>query len=261
MVAADNPRYRRNLLLDEIGLEGQKRLLSCRVCVVGAGGLGSAVLPALAAAGVGNITIIDNDEVEASNLNRQTLYTPNDYGCRKVKVAAEKLKHFNPGCEVQPVDKRLLPENMEELLHGYDVILDCTDNFPTRFLIVDAARLMSIPLVSASAQRFSGQLLVQLPFEGCPCYRCLLPQPPRPGSVPLPAETGVFGPVVSVMGSLQATEACKVITEAGKVLSHELLDYDGLNGRIRTMTRQRDPACPLCGDNPTITDYHRLVQE
>lgn len=243
---AVDERFARHLPLPEVGAAGQVRLAGSQALVVGAGGLGCAALLYLAAAGVGRLRVVDSDRVSPSDLNRQILYRPEVVGQRKVEVAAAALRAFHPGLSVESHAARVDPALAPSLLSGADVALDCTDNFETRLCLAAAAWAAGVPVVWASAQRFGGQLLVQRSGPGRPCLRCLLPACPSPGTVPLPAETGVFGPVVGVMGTLQALEACKCLLGAGEVHDRDLLDFDGLTGRVRTLQRHVDPACPVC---------------
>jgi len=246
-------RYSRHILLPEVGGAGQRKLLASSAFVVGAGGLGSPALLYLAAAGVGRLGVADGDAVDLSNLHRQILHRVRDLGRNKALSARDALRALNPDCEVDVVAERLSAANVRRTLRGYDVVLDGSDNFPTRFLVADCCRLEGIPLVSAAVIALEGQLMTILPGEGNSCYRCFLPEPPPPGLVPSCQEAGVLGAVAGVMGTLQATEALKVLLGIGEVLSHRLLVYDAFEGRFRTAERAPDPACPLCGEHPTIT--------
>ena len=247
-------RYSRHILLPEVGVEGQLAFGSARILVVGAGGLGSPALLYLAAAGVGRLGVADGDVVELSNLQRQIIHTTADLGRNKVVSAEETIRQINPDCRVQAYPERLTAENIRQVVREYDVVLDGCDNFPTRFLVSDCCRFEGIPLVSAAVLRFEGQLLTVLPGAGNPCYRCFLPEPPPPGLVPSCQQAGVLGVVVGVMGTLQAAEALKLVGGMGRPMSHELLLYDALTCRFRTVKRGLDPDCPLCGANQTITD-------
>jgi adenylyltransferase/sulfurtransferase len=240
-------RFDRNIRLAAVGEAGQRRLLAARAAIVGAGGLGSAAILYLAAAGVGHLRIIDAERVELSNFNRQILHGDADLGRPKVESARETVLARAPACHVETVPERLTPENAPRLIRGGDVVLDCTDNFPTRFLVADACWRARVPLVSASVLRFEGQLLTVIPAERSPCYRCLLPAPPPPGESPTAADVGILGAVAGALGALQAVEAVKVLLGIGEDFSHRLLVYDGLKGTFRTVRRTRDPACPLCG--------------
>jgi molybdopterin/thiamine biosynthesis adenylyltransferase len=250
-------RYSRHILLGEVGVEGQRKLLSASALVIGAGGLGCPALLYLAAGGVGRIGVVDSDSVELSNLQRQILHGTSDVGRRKVVSAQETVRELNPDCQMQVYDERLDAENARDIIQGYDVVLDGSDNFPTRFLVSDCCRFENIPLVSGAVLRFEGQLMTILPGAGNPCYRCFIPEPPPPGMVPSCQEAGVLGAVVGVLGTLQAVETLKLLMGEGDLLSHGMLLYDALGGTFRTVKRAPDPECPLCGDNPTITE---LVQ-
>ncbi len=250
-------RYSRHVLLSEVGVEGQGKLLSASALIVGAGGLGSPALLYLAAAGVGRLGIAEGDAVELSNLQRQIVHGTGDVGRSKVLSAQETAQEINPDCRIDGFEQRLDPTNVREVIRDYDVVLDGSDNFPTRFLVADCCRFENVPLVSAAVLRFEGQLMTILPGVGNPCYRCFIPEPPPPGMVPSCQEAGVLGAVVGVLGTLQAVEALKLLLDTGSVLSHEMLLHEALEGRFTTVKRAPDPDCPLCGDNPTITD---LVQ-
>lgn len=242
----DRERYDRNLRLVAVGEAGQRRMLAARAAVVGAGGLGSAAIYYLAAAGVGRLRIIEPGRLELSNLNRQILHRAAEVGGMKVESAARAARDLNPGCRIEALAERVTPETAPGLLAGADVVLDCTDNFPTRFVIADACWRAGLPLVEASALRFEGQLLSVIPAEGSPCYRCLIPEPPPPEQAPSGAEVGILGAVAGVMGTLQAAEAVKVLLRIGENMAHRLGVYDGLAGTYRTIRRTRDPACPVC---------------
>ena len=245
--AEETQRYSRNALLDEVGWEGQARWRAGKVLVVGAGGLGSAALLYLAAAGVGRLGIVDGDAVELSNLQRQILHRTADLGRRKVASAAESLAALNPHCRVETFDLRLDPANVREVVPGFEVVLDASDNFATRFLLADYCWRQGIPLVSAAATGWHGQLLVQMPGAENPCYRCLVPEAPPAAAVPAAHEAGILGAVAGVMGCLQAVEALKLLLGRESDLSRRLLAYDGLQGRFQTVDRVKRPDCPLCG--------------
>jgi len=247
-------RYSRHILLAEVGGIGQAKLRDASVLIVGAGGLGSPALLYLAAAGVGTVGIIDDDRVELSNLQRQVAHTTDRLGAPKVRSAAEAAQAINPGVRVETHETRLTAANALQLIGRYDLVLDGSDNFPTRFLVADASVLARRTLVSAAVLRFDGQLAVFKPHAGGPCYRCLHPAPPPPGLVPSCSEAGILGAVTGVMGSLQATEALKEILGIGETLAGRLLIWDALTARMRTIRLPRDPACPLCGEHPSITD-------
>jgi adenylyltransferase/sulfurtransferase len=246
--AAETRRYARNILLPEVGWAGQRLWRSGRVLVVGAGGIGSAAIFYLAAAGVGQIGIADGDTVEISNLQRQILHRLDDLGRRKVESAREAVLALNPHCRVETCPARLEAANIRDILPEYDIILDASDNFPTRLLVADCCWQEKVPLVSAAAAGFQGLLLVVDPGQGSPCYRCLLPQAPQTSP-----EEGILGAVAGVMGSLQAAEALKLLLGRGSELADRLLSYDGLKCRFHYLQRTRALACPLCGGNPGLT--------
>jgi len=247
-------RYSRHILLQEVGGEGQKKLLDSSAFVIGAGGLGSPALLYLAAAGLGLLGIADGDSVELSNLQRQIIHGTGDIGKSKVISAEEAIREINPDCEVQIFQEHLTSGNICQVLRGYDVVLDGCDNFPTRFLVTDCCRFENIPIVSAAVLQFEGQLMTILPGEGNPCYRCFLPEPPPPYLVSSCQEAGVLGAAVGVMGTLQAVESIKVLLGIGNIMSDRLLVYDALECRFTMTKRVPDPDCPLCGDHPTITE-------
>ncbi|MDB3952879.1 molybdopterin-synthase adenylyltransferase MoeB [Alphaproteobacteria bacterium] len=248
-------RYARHIALEEVGEEGQAALLNARVLVVGAGGLGSPVLLYLAAGGVGTLGIVDFDTVDLSNLQRQIVHGEETIGEPKVKSAAERLADLNPDIIIETHRTRFAPENARDLVGQYDLIVDGSDNFTTRYLLNDACYFAGKPLVAAALLRFEGQLSTFKPYltgENHPCYRCLFPSPPAPGFVPRCEQAGIFGAVAGVMGTLQATETIKEILGLGESLSGKLVLYDGLSARFISLTVKRDPDCPLCGDSPTI---------
>jgi adenylyltransferase/sulfurtransferase len=244
-------RYSRQLILEELGLEGQRRLRDGRVLIVGAGGLGSPSALYLAAAGVGTLGIVDGDRVDLSNLHRQILHHTRDVGTPKTASARETLAAINPDVTVVPHQTVLTSENAFEIIGGYDVVVNGSDNFPTRYLVNDACVMLGRPLVDASILKWEGQATTFLPGRGC--YRCLFPTPPPPGSVPSCAEGGVIGAVAGLMGSLQAVEAIKVLLGVGELLANRLLLVDLLAGEMRTVRWTRNPDCPVCGDAPVIT--------
>ena len=253
-------RYARHLSLPEIGLAGQKKIRAARVLCLGAGGLGSPVLFYLAAAGVGRLGIVDFDTVDVTNLQRQILHDTRKLGWAKTASARDALQHLNPDVEIVTHDTRLTRANALTLFADYDNIVDGTDNFPTRYLANDACVLLGKPNVYGSIFRFEGQASLFAPHRGGPCYRCLYPEPPPPGAVPSCGEGGVLGVLPGVIGALQATEVLKLITGAGVSLLGRLLVYDALTLRFREIKVRRDPACPLCGEHPTITslmDYEQ----
>jgi len=257
----EKSRYARHFSLSQVGLEGQQKLKNSSVLCIGAGGLGSPSALYLAAAGVGKIGIVDADVVELSNLQRQILHGQSTLGQSKLDSAATRLTDTNPHVEVIKYPVNFTAENALEIANDYDVIIDGTDNFPTRYLSNDVSVLLKKPNIYASIFRFEGQLSVFAPHLGGPCYRCMLPQPPDPGSVPSCAEAGVLGVLPGIMGSLQAMEAIKLLLGAGEPPLGRLLHYDALHTRFREFKLKRDPECPLCGDNPTITkliDYENF---
>ncbi len=254
-------RYARHLSLPEIGLAGQKKIRAARVLCIGAGGLGSPVLLYLAAAGVGRLGIVDFDVVDASNLQRQILHGTPEVGRPKTDCAREALRRLNPDVEVVTHATHLTSANALDLIRDYDIVVDGTDNFPTRYLANDACVLLGKPNVYGSIFRFEGQASLFAPHLGGPCYRCLYPEPPPPGTVPSCAEGGVLGVLPGVIGCIQATEVLKHITGAGTSLLGRLLLYDALELRFREIKVRRDPECPLCGEHPTIktlVNYEQL---
>jgi molybdopterin/thiamine biosynthesis adenylyltransferase/rhodanese-related sulfurtransferase len=250
-------RYSRHLLIPEVGLEGQERLGRARVLVVGAGGLGSPVLAYLAAAGVGRIGIVDDDVVDVTNLQRQILYQTADVGSKKAELAAERLHALNPQIAIDPIPIRFDATNARELVRLYDVVVDGTDSFATRYLINDACVLEKKPDVYGSIFRFDGQVSVFGVSEG-PCYRCLYPEPPPPDTVPTCAEGGVLGVLPGIVGTWQANETLKLLLKIGSPLVGRLAVIDALSGRMREFRIERDPACVLCGDKPSIDDVREM---
>ena len=246
-------RYARHLSLPEVGIAGQERLASASVLVVGLGGLGSPAALYLAAAGVGRLGLVDFDVVDASNLQRQVLYVESDVGESKLESAAARLKAANSGLDLVLHGSRVGAGNAMELVSGYDIVLDGTDNFPTRYLVHDACFFAGRPYVYGSIFRFEGQASVFARDRG-PCYRCLFPEPPPPGSVPSCAEAGVLGVLPGIIGSIQANEALKLILGVGEPLLGRLLLFDALAMRFRELRLRRDSGCPLCGDQPTQLD-------
>ena len=245
-------RYSRHLIMPEVGMEGQKRLKSASVLLVGAGGLGSPAAMYLAAAGVGRIGIVDFDVVDFTNLQRQILYSTPEVGLPKLECAHKRLEALNPNVKIELHETKLSSENALDILKNYDVIVDGTDNFPTRYLVNDACVILGKPNVYGSIFRFDGQASVFC-AEGGPCYRCLFPEPPPPGMVPSCAEGGVLGILPGIVGTIQAAEAIKLILGRGKPLIGRLLIIDVLGMRIRELSIQKDPNCPVCGPNPSIT--------
>jgi molybdopterin/thiamine biosynthesis adenylyltransferase/rhodanese-related sulfurtransferase len=253
-------RYSRHLLIPEVGEEGQQRLLDARVLLVGAGGLGSPASLYLGAAGVGTLGIVDADVVDESNLQRQIVHSTERLGEPKVLSAKRTVEALNPDVEVVPFEERLTSENVERILaDGWDVIVDGADNFPTRYLVNDASVWHDIPVVHGSIFRFEGQVTVFSPGLG-PCYRCLFPHPPPPELAPSCAEGGVLGVLPGIIGSIQANEALKLILGRGDSLAGRLLLFDALGTTLDEVIVRRDPACPVCGESPTITDYIDYVE-
>ncbi len=253
-------RYSRHLLIPEVGVAGQERLSSARVLCIGAGGLGSPVLQYLAAAGVGRIGVMDDDHVDESNLQRQTIFSTADIGKSKAQVAAQRVREINPLVGADPIAARFDAGNARDLVRLYDVVVDCTDRFDTRYLVNDACMLEGKPDVYGSIFRFDGQVSVFA--RGCgPCYRCLFPQAPPPGTVPTCAEGGVLGVLAGIVGTLQANEALKLILGIGEPLIGRLLLVDALGTRMREVTIERDADCPLCGDVPSITQVSEHTED
>lgn len=246
-------RYSRHLILPEVGLEGQRRLKGAKVLMVGTGGLGAPLGLYLAASGLGRIGIVDFDVVDETNLQRQVIHGTRDVGRSKIESAAETMQDINPGLAIDKYETALTSANALEILRDYDVVVDGTDNFPTRYLVNDACVLLGKPNAYGSIFRFEGQATV-FHHEGGPCYRCLYPEPPPPGLVPSCAEGGVLGILPAVIGSIQATEAVKIILGKGTSLSGRLLLYDALHLRFRELRLRRNPDCPLCGDEPTLRE-------
>lgn len=241
-------RYSRHIIMDEIGPEGQANLLDGSALVVGAGGLGSPVIQYLAAAGVGRIGIVDDDEVERSNLQRQIVHADADVGRPKAESAAEYVTDLNPDVTVEARVQRVDRHNAAEFVGAYDVVVDASDNFGTRYLLNDVSRLRDTPLVHGAIYRFEGQATTLVP-DG-PCYRCLFPEAPAPGEVPDCATTGVLGVLPGTVGCIQATEAAKLLLESGEPLDGRLLFYDAMEMNFETVPYAADPGCPVCGDDP-----------
>ncbi len=260
LTAEQRNRYQRHLLLPEVGESGQQKLLDAKVLLLGAGGLGSPAALYLAAAGVGTLGIIDMDVVDESNLQRQILHNIERVGERKVDSAKKTLTALNPDVDVATYDVRLGADNILDIIDGYDVIVDGTDNFPTRYLVNDASLLKRIPVVHGSIFRFEGQATVFDPYNG-PCYRCLIPEPPPAELAPSCAEAGVLGVLPGIIGSIQAMEAIKMLLGLGDPLVGRLLAYDALEESFRTFKVRRDPECPACGPNAgeiVIAEYDDL---
>jgi molybdopterin/thiamine biosynthesis adenylyltransferase/rhodanese-related sulfurtransferase len=260
LTAAQRARYSRHILIPEVGEEGQQKLLDARVLLIGAGGLGSPSSLYLAAAGVGTLGIVDADVVDDSNLQRQIVHSTNTLGEPKVLSAKKALEALNPDVNVVTYQESLTSENVERILaDGWNVIVDGADNFPTRYLVNDASVWHDIPVVHGSIYRFEGQVTVFHPHVG-PCYRCLYPTPPPPDLAPSCAEGGVLGVLPGIVGSLQASEALKLIIGAGETLIGRLLLFDALYTTFDEVAVRKDPGCPVCGDAPTITEYVDYVE-
>lgn len=253
LTADERERYGRHLIIPEIGINGQERLKGSRVLIVGAGGLGSPAALYLAAAGVGRIGLVDFDSVEESNLPRQVIYAAADRGTAKIEAAKKRLEGQNPNLHVETFSEALDAAHAMEVLEGYDPILDCTDNFPSRYLLNDACGLAKKTLVHGSVGRFEGQASIFRASTG-PCYRCLYPEAPPPGAIPSPKETGVLNVLPGLIGIVQATEAIKIILGIGNNLLGRLLLYDARRMTFREIAVPRDRGCPLCGDEPLIRD-------
>jgi molybdopterin/thiamine biosynthesis adenylyltransferase/rhodanese-related sulfurtransferase len=246
-------RYSRHLILPEVGPAGQEKLGAARVLCIGAGGLGSPVALYLAAAGIGTIGLVDFDEVDLSNLQRQILHGTRDVGRKKIDSGYDRLSDLNPGIKIERHDARFTSANALALVSEYDVVVDGSDNFATRYLSNDVCVWARKPNVYGSVFRFEGQTTVFAPHLGGPCYRCLFPEPPTAGSVPNCAEAGVLGVLPGTVGTIQATEAIKLILGAGESLIGRLLHFDAMKMKFREFALRRDPQCPVCGDSPTIT--------
>jgi sulfur-carrier protein adenylyltransferase/sulfurtransferase len=259
--AEEIARYSRHLIMPEVTIQGQRRLKSARVLCIGAGGLGSPSALYLAAAGIGTIGLIDSDRVDLSNLQRQVLHGTKDVGRPKVESARDRLHDANPNVEVLLHEDRFRSENAMTIVRDYDIVVDGSDNFPTRYLSNDVCVWSRKPNVYGSVFRFDGQTTVFAPHLGGPCYRCLFPEPPPLGSVPNCAEAGVLGVLPGIIGILQALEAIKLIIRVGDPLVGRLLHFDALKMKFREFNLRRDPTCPLCGENPTIMtpiDYEQF---
>lgn len=248
-------RYSRHLLIPEVGIRGQKKLKASKILIVGTGGLGSPISLYLAAAGIGEIGLVDFDLVDESNLQRQIVHSTSSIGMPKVESAKSRLLELNPYIKVNTYQCVLNKDNIFDIANKYDLIIDGTDNFSTRYLLNDAAFFLGKPLIYGSIYRFEGQVTVFTKGDG-PCYRCLYPEPPPPGTVPSCAEGGVFGVLPGLIGAIQATEAIKLILGIGEPLVGKLLLYDALQMEFRFLKLKRDPQCPLCGENPSI---HQLI--
>ena len=245
-------RYSRHIIMPQVGSVGQRKLLDAKVLMVGAGGLGSPISIYLTLAGVGTVGLVDFDDVDVTNLQRQILHFNDDIGRPKVVSAVETLKAYNPDTVVKVHEEPISSVNAMDIMEDYDIIVNGADNFPTRYLVNDAAYLSGKPLVDGSILLFDGQATTYLPGKGC--YRCLFPSPPPPGEVPSCAEAGVLGMLPGMVGTIQATEVVKLILGVGDSLSGKLLLIDALSMDFRTVKIRRNPECPLCGDNPSVTE-------
>jgi len=249
-------RYSRHLIMPEVTLDGQKRIKAASVLCIGTGGLGSPIALYLAAAGIGRLGLVDYDIVDFSNLQRQILHGTEDVGRKKLNSARDRIKAINPNVQVDLHDMMFRSENAMQLVQGYDIVIDGTDNFPTRYLSNDVCVLTKKPNIYGSIFRFDGQCTVFAPHLGGPCYRCMFPEPPPPGMVPSCAEGGVLGVLPGIIGVMQAIEAIKLIIGIGESLIGRLVSFDALNLRFKEFKIRKDPSCPICGDHPTI---HELI--
>ncbi|MEW6142238.1 MAG: molybdopterin-synthase adenylyltransferase MoeB [Chloroflexota bacterium] len=245
-------RYQPHIVLPHIGTRGQRKLMQAKVLIVGAGGLGSSSAFYLTAAGIGKLGLVDSDRVEVSNLQRQILHRTRDIGRLKVESAAETLRALNPDVDVVTYATRLTADNARSIIEGYAVVIDGTDNFPSRYLLNDACYLLGKPYIYGSVWRFEGQATVFTHGNGC--YRCLFPTPPSGPAAPSCQDAGIFGVLPGVIGTIEATEALKLVIGAGLALTGRLLLFNGLDMEFRTVRWRQDPSCPLCGTKPTITD-------
>jgi adenylyltransferase/sulfurtransferase len=246
-------RYSRQIILPEVGGAGQKKLLKAKVLIIGCGGLGSPAAYYLAAAGIGHLGLVDSDKVELNNLQRQILHFSKDVGLPKVKSAKEKLQALNPDTKLTTDELRLNSENILDLVKNYDVVIDGSDNFPTRYLVNDACFFLNKPLSSGAILKFDGQATTILPKKG-PCYRCLYPEPPEPGLIPSCQEAGILGAVAGIIGLLQTNEVLKLILGIGNLLVGKLFIFNALRMDISVLSIQRNKNCPLCGEKPTIKE-------
>ena len=249
-------RYSRHIIMDDIGPEGQGDLLNAEILVLGAGGLGSPIIQYLAAAGVGTVGIADDDVVELSNLQRQVVHGDDDVGRKKVDSAAEFVANLNPDVEVRKHDVRVTPDDVEDLIEGYDFVVDGTDNFRTRYLVNDACTLAGVPFSHGSIFRFEGQVTTFVGREDSPCYRCMFPEAPPDGMVPNCATAGVLGVLPGTVGNIQATEAVKYVLGEGELLDGEMVFYDAANMEFDTVEITKKEDCPVCGDDPAIESVH-----
>lgn len=245
-------RYSRHIILPEIGEEGQIKIAKAKVFIVGAGGLGSPVGYYLTAAGVGTIAMVDNDNVELSNLQRQIAHSVKTIGKPKVESAKMAFESLNPDVNIVAIKERLTKDNILDLIKDYDIVVDCSDNFATRFLVNDASVMAKKPLITGAIFKFEGQLTAVIPGKG-PCYRCLFEEPPPPGVLPSPQGVGLLGVIPGIIGTLQASEVLKLIIGRGEILKGELLIYNALKNSFRKVRVPKNPDCPICSDHPTIT--------
>jgi molybdopterin/thiamine biosynthesis adenylyltransferase len=246
-------RYSRHIILEQVGATGQEKLLSSKVLIVGAGGLGSPAALYLAAAGIGTIGIVDADKVDLTNLQRQIIHHTGDVGAEKVASAQAKMRAINPDVKVKTYHQQLKADNIREVIHGYDFVIDCSDNFPTKFLVNDACYFEKTAFSHAGILKFDGQLITVLPGQTT-CYRCIFRSPAPVDVVPSRSQTGLLGVLPGVIGSLQATEAIKYVLGIGELLTSTLLTYNALTMEFRKVRLERNPECPLCGENPQITE-------
>jgi len=246
-------RYSRQIILSEIGQQGQEKLLKSKVFVIGAGGLGSPVLYYLAAAGIGTLGIADFDVVGISNLQRQILHFTVDLGRKKTESAADKLSQLNPELRIVQFPERITAENIAEIIEEFDLVIDASDNFTTRFLVSDCCYFMKKPLIEGAVSGFEGILMTILPGQSA-CYRCLYPAPPEDGAIPTCSEAGILGMIAGTIGSLQALEAVKVLLEVGDTLTNRIITFDGLSLNFREIPWPKRASCPLCGENATIQE-------
>lgn len=255
-------RYSRQIILPDVGGKGQEKLLNAKVLIIGTGGLGSPAALYLASAGVGKIGLVDSDVVELSNLQRQIVHSTEAVGKPKVESAKERLNAINPDVEIVPYNLRITSDNIMDIIKSYDIVIDGSDNFPTRFLVNDACVISKKPLSHGGMFRFDGQAITILPGESA-CYRCLFPEPPPPGLVPTCQEAGILGAVAGVIGTIQANEALKYILGIGNLLAGRLLIFNALDSSFRQVNVPKDSDCPVCGKNPTVTkliDYEQFCQ-
>jgi len=255
-------RYSRQILLPNVGGKGQEKLLNAKVLIIGAGGLGSPAALYLASAGIGTLGIVDSDKVELNNLQRQIVHSVNTVGMLKAESAKDRLNAINPDVKVIPYNIRLTSENILDIIKDYDIVVDGSDNFPTRYLVNDACVFSNKPLSHGGIFRFDGQAITILPHKSA-CYRCLFSEPPPPGLVPSCQEAGVLGAVAGIIGVIQANEVLKYVLEIGELLAGKLLVFNALDSFFRQVKVSRDPKCPVCGKNPSITkliDYEQFCR-